>query len=323
MKMPLISVLMPAYNHERYVETAVRSVLDQDWPRIELLASDDGSRDGTWNALRGLKPECERKLERVEFERHENLGTSRTLSALRGGAHGDYVAILASDDAYLPGAFSRLMRPMLADADIGLTVGRNEFMDDVGNRCYWDENREVVHDRAKARYVCFNDFIRESTGVDDRGPEFGSYSRLLRMNHVPNGMLIRKAALDRIPDFTMEAPLEDWWMHLQLSKITRYLAIPEATFRYRWHAGNTIKRTERMREYYLRTLAWEERLAEEHAESEWARAFRREYWDVRRKVGLGDAVRLDRVRTLRDRRYVLTLWGRPFTVCRREKAIRP
>ena len=48
---PLISVLMPAYNHGRYVEAAVRSVLAQDWPRVELLAVDDGSSDDTWERL--------------------------------------------------------------------------------------------------------------------------------------------------------------------------------------------------------------------------------------------------------------------------------
>ena len=48
---PLISVLMPAYNHGKYVEASVRSVLAQKWPRIELLVVDDGSSDDTWDKL--------------------------------------------------------------------------------------------------------------------------------------------------------------------------------------------------------------------------------------------------------------------------------
>lgn len=314
---PLISVLMPSYNHERYVESAVRSVLEQDWPRVELLVSDDGSTDSTWEALQRLRPECERRLERVMMERHDNMGTCRTLERLRKAACGDYILMVASDDAFLPGAFKSLLNPMLEDENIGVTVGRNELMDGDGRTCYWDENRAIVHDRAKARYVYFNDFIREARGVDDMGPDFGTYSALLKANHVVNGYMIRKTVLDRIPEFTPEAPLEDLWLHLQLSKITRYAAIPEATFRYRWHAANTIKDTARMRDVYKRTLLWEERIVEQLPDPRWRAAFSRRYWDVRRKFGFGEILKLEKVLTLCEHRYVLTVMGRSFVLSRK------
>lgn len=317
---PLISVLMPSYNHERYVEMAVRSVLDQDWPRIELLVSDDGSADGTWDVLQRLRPECERRLVRVMMEHHANQGTCRTLESLRKAACGDYVLIVASDDAFLPGAFRRLVRPMLEDENIGVTIGRNELMDGDGRTCYWDEKRTIVHDRTKARYVFFNDFIRETCGVDDRGPHFGSYRELLKANHVSNGYLIRKSVLDRIPEFTPDAPLEDWWLHLQLAKITRYAAVPEATFRYRWHATNAVKNTTRMRSFCERTLFWEERSVERHTDPQWRTAFSRQYWDVRKKFGIGEILKFEKVLTLREHRRVLTVMGHPFVLSRRARS---
>lgn len=84
----LISILIPAYNHERYVETCVRSVLEQDWPNVELLVVDDGSKDATWAKLQGLKAECERRLARVEMVTQENRGTSFTWARLRDMARG-------------------------------------------------------------------------------------------------------------------------------------------------------------------------------------------------------------------------------------------
>lgn len=317
---PLISVLMPSYNHERYVDAAVRSVLEQDWSRVELLVSDDGSTDSTWEILQRLKPECERRLERVMMERHDNMGTCRTLERLRKAAYGDYILMVASDDAFLPGAFRSLLCPMLEDEGVGVTVGRNELMDGDGRTCYWDENRAIVHDRAKARYVYFNDYLRETCGVDDMGPDFGSYSALLKANHVVNGYLIRRTVLDRIPEFTPDAPLEDLWLHLQLSKITHYVAIPEATFRYRWHATNTIKNTARIRDLYMQTLLWEERYVEQHPDPQWRAAFSRRYWDVRRKFGFGEALRMEKVLTLHERRYVLTVMGCLFVLSRRERS---
>jgi len=70
----LISVAMPAYNHARYVEAAVRSVLEQDWPRLELVVIDDGSSDATWEVFQHLRPECEARCERAVMMRQANAG---------------------------------------------------------------------------------------------------------------------------------------------------------------------------------------------------------------------------------------------------------
>ena len=133
----LISILVPAYNHERYVETCVRSVLEQDWPRIELIVIDDGSRDGTWQVLQGLKSECERRCERVVMQTQENQGTCVTGNRLYDLMRGEFSMTIASDDALLPGALSALVKPMLQDPEVGAVVGQNVLMDDAGRLFYW------------------------------------------------------------------------------------------------------------------------------------------------------------------------------------------
>ena len=49
---------------------------------------------------------------------------------------------------------------------------------------------------------------------------------------------------DDVPPFTPEAPLEDWWLMLQISKISKIYAIDDFTYSYRWHQSNTIKQIE-------------------------------------------------------------------------------
>lgn len=49
---PLVSVLLPSYNHERYIERAIESVVNQDYPNIELIVVDDGSSDESVNVLK-------------------------------------------------------------------------------------------------------------------------------------------------------------------------------------------------------------------------------------------------------------------------------
>lgn len=281
---PLVSVLMPAYNHERYVETAIRSVLDQDWPRIELIVLDDGSVDGTWRVLEGLRGICESRLERVVFLRQENRGTCETTNRLCALATGGFVGLLASDDAYAPGALSALVRPMLDDPSVGVTVGQNELMDADGNRCFWDADRRCVQEK-KAVYRTFNEYLRERRRLAQDGSDFGRYAKLLEANHVANGALIRRLAIDRVLPFRDDAPLEDLWLHLQLAKVTCYREVGDTTFRYRWHAGNTARQRARMAFFTAETYRTEERLLFSDRNVSLCREYLQERGVVRRKRG--------------------------------------
>lgn len=310
----LISVLIPAYNHERYVERAIRSVLAQEWPRTELVVVDDGSRDGTWDVLQRLRGELESVFERVSLNRQENGGTCVTCNRLRELARGDYAMILASDDELLPGAFRALASALEENAAAGAAVGVNEIMDDDGRRCFWDESRNVTYSETGARYRSFDEFNGASTGVDPRGRTFGAYEELVRVNHVGNGVLFRRSVLDRVPPFTPEAPLEDWWLNLQVAKIARFVHVDDATFRYRWHAANTIKKSDRMRDFFWRTLRWEEQCVEALPDRRFLDAFLRAHREVRTKFALGGVLRLEKEITPGRVRRVLTVFGRKFVL---------
>lgn len=94
MEAPLISVIMPCYNHEKYVEQSIRSVISQPFKNLELIAIDDGSQDGT--------PEIIRRLgEAYGFTfalQKENRGVCHTLNTALDRARGRYIKFLASDD---------------------------------------------------------------------------------------------------------------------------------------------------------------------------------------------------------------------------------
>ena len=98
----LISVIVPAYNHEKYIEECIRSIMAQTYQNIELLVIDDGSKDGTFEILKALKPECEKRFVRVVFETQENQGTRVTLNRLIDLAQGQYLYTIASDDMAKP-----------------------------------------------------------------------------------------------------------------------------------------------------------------------------------------------------------------------------
>ena len=63
---PLVSIVIPAYNHEQYIEEAIRSVLDQSYPRLELIVIDDGSTDGTDAMIRRVLAKTDRAFVYVQ-----------------------------------------------------------------------------------------------------------------------------------------------------------------------------------------------------------------------------------------------------------------
>lgn len=93
---PLISVVMPAYNHERFVGAAVDSVLAQSLGDLELVIIDDGSTDSTAEVIR------QRHDPRLRYHHQANADAYNALNAGIARARGEWVAILNSDDCYHP-----------------------------------------------------------------------------------------------------------------------------------------------------------------------------------------------------------------------------
>ena len=306
---PLVSILMPAYNHERYVADAIRSVADQDWPRIELIVVDDGSTDGTWEVLQRLKRAYARRFERFVVERQGNRGVGATENRLHELARGEFVGVIASDDQYLPGAVPAMAAKLLGDPGLGLVVGQNELMDGEGLPCGWDAGQNIAYDLSTAAYRTFNDYLAGTTGVSGDDPGFGTYAELVRHNHVPNGWLIRKSCWDRIGPFVPEAPLEDHWLMLQLAKIARMAMIETRTFRYRWHAANTIRQRERMIDFASRTMRWEEETIVRRRDHAAVDAYLAEWGRLRDERRIGAVFRFARYRTRFASLKILELFG--------------
>jgi len=96
---PLVSVVIAAYNHQQYVETAIRSVLEQTYENIELVVVDDGSADKTWDVIQRLHNEIKTSVS-FKIYTKKNQGLSATLNYGIARTSGEYIALLASDDYY-------------------------------------------------------------------------------------------------------------------------------------------------------------------------------------------------------------------------------
>ena len=113
-----VSVVIPLYNHAAYVAAAVRSVLDQGPILRELIVVDDGSTDGSAEAMRVL---C-RDDPRIVFWSQDNRGALAALNAGLLRAGGEFVAVLNSDDCYQPGRLQALAEALDRDAGAALAA---------------------------------------------------------------------------------------------------------------------------------------------------------------------------------------------------------
>jgi len=129
---PRVSIIIPSYNHARWIHQAIDSVFVQTSEDWELLIVDDGSSDGSRDTIR-QHPRIDDPRVRL-FLNEDNAGQARRLNQAVAESRGEFVSLLASDDWYLPtkvasqlAAFDRLA------ADYGVVYGNGyRFYEDTG-----------------------------------------------------------------------------------------------------------------------------------------------------------------------------------------------
>ena len=310
---PLVSVIIPAYNHERFVEQTIRSIIEQTYKNIELIVIDDGSKDSTFSILKSMEERCQKRFANVHFETQSNQGTCITLNRLIAQAQGKYIYIIASDDVAKPQAIQSLYDALKDKPQFVLAFCDNEFINSDSVVINWDDKQNSIPQGAG--YATFwNYLIHKKKTIPSNPDEYGSYASLLRGNYIPNGYLISASALRQIPKFTTEAPLEDWYMHLQLSKIGKYAFIPQVLFSYRWHSNNTIKQSEKMRKITLMTLEYEKKLVEQKGYERWKELFFNVIFRKKSIISWGRFLRLYKEYQIASKQTILEICGHKIVI---------
>ncbi len=231
---PLVSTVIPTYNRKADVIVAVRTALAQTHGEQEIIVVDDGSSDGTREALVGEFGE------RLNILRTERLGVSGARNHGMAAAQGDYIALLDSDDEWLPGKLEAQVRFLEDRPDFGMVVTDVVQMD----------NRRQAYGVLRRR---------------DAIPEDGDVlTYVIRQPALaPSSALFRRAVLDDVGPFDTGLPTaEDIDFHLRVALRWKIGVIPEPLTRaMRGHDGlSSLPRT------YSDYLAVMERFVDQHPE---------------------------------------------------------
>ena len=137
---PTVSVIIPAYNCDRYIVQAVESVLLQEQCSYEIIVIDDGSTDLTATVL-------EPYSDRLNYIKQENQGVAAARNHGIEIAQADFVAFLDADDYFLPGKLARQAEILLKRSDLGIVHSGWQRVDQQGNKlldvCPWEQIPEL------------------------------------------------------------------------------------------------------------------------------------------------------------------------------------
>lgn len=129
MKNPLVSIILPTYNGERYIGESVASIISQTYSNWELIIVDDNSTDKTPKIIDELK------LSDARIKVIHNLENKKLPEALNigfGKANGDLFTWTSDDNIYLPDALSELVKLFISDGNLGFAFSSQEIIDGDG-----------------------------------------------------------------------------------------------------------------------------------------------------------------------------------------------
>ena len=122
-KQPLVSIIIPCYNHEAFLDDCLGSILAQTYPNIELLICDDCSPDNSYEKIMSYREELEKRFNNVIILKNEiNCGVTKNVNRLLKLAKGEFVKTLASDDCMAPDAISEMVHFLIENSQIDVVV---------------------------------------------------------------------------------------------------------------------------------------------------------------------------------------------------------
>ncbi|MFK2855039.1 glycosyltransferase [Dyella humi] len=221
---PLVSVLIPAYNHERFVQHCLDSVLEDPYPAKEIVIIDDGSTDRTGEKIaEWIK--AQGHLLRVEYVQRENRGISAAWNELAARARGEFLRLCASDDYLLPGGLEAQVRYLQTHPTKRVVVGDSIVVDQYANKLHDSGMRDLHH--ADKRLYSSDEGIRQA--VISQWAIGGPVA------------LLHKSALETIGRWTEGLRIDDWDFFLRVAARDALGFIDVHVGAYRLHGNNVSK----------------------------------------------------------------------------------
>lgn len=222
-ELPMVSVIMPAWNAMRYIHPALDSVLSQSYRDLELIIVNDGSSDGDYSALAKLDS-------RVKVIDGERGGVSRARNLGMSLARGRYLAFIDADDLWVPGKLQAQVEYLEAHDDVSIVFGQV---------ARW-------HPDASGRYPDPVVWYPSDEALRTADPRRHGWMYLHILMGSPLGMItpmMRREVYERVGGFDVRLErAEDYEFWLRCSREFRMQGFAAVMAIYRIHPESTMHR---------------------------------------------------------------------------------
>lgn len=221
----LVSVIVPVYNHEKFIGVTIESVLSQTYENWELLVIDDCSTDGSW----GIIQKYAGRDSRIKaFRNNENKGLIPNWKFLIDTSRGEYIAFLEGDDFFYENNLKRKLEVFEKYSDLGMVYCNFDVVNENGEMVTKDY-RSFQNVR-----VYKNEFIRPSEYLSSKHHLINSYGQVMIRKSI-----IKKVGYPRTLDPAEKVFLpSDWDFNFRVSTQNKVYYLEEILFAYRRHSNN-------------------------------------------------------------------------------------
>lgn len=218
---PLVSMMIPSFNHGQYVQACIESIIAQDYANIELIIIDDGSTDDSVQKIESMVPACMARFARFEFRSRPNKGLAATINEALEWSRGKYFAAIASDDILYANKTSSLLSHIDREENVAGVFSGCEFIDQAGS--------VVGRMSPLPAHHTFDDVITQKHVI------------------VAPSQLLRLKLVKEVGCYPVGLYIEDWYMWLALTKGGYKLkVVPGILVQYRQHESNISKNALKM-----------------------------------------------------------------------------
>jgi len=223
---PLISVLVPAYNHEKYVGKTLNSVLEDQYPNKELVIIDDGSTDDTTRIIEDWVNLHKDEME-IKFQSRKNGGITKTLNDLIYLSNGEYILFIHSDDYLVAGGIMKRY-DYLQEHPEKLAVFADCFVIDKEDKKIHNSGLSDFYYADKSKYLNPDTLRKE----------------IITNWSVPGGTIMVKKEAYKQFRYNEDFIIEDLDFYLYFASKNLIGFLDEAVSAYRVHGENTCMKDE-------------------------------------------------------------------------------
>jgi glycosyltransferase involved in cell wall biosynthesis len=226
---PLVSVIIPSFNHEQYIEATLQSVANQTYENIQLILIDDTSSDETVQlAARWLSERNERFSSSLLIKNRENLGADKTINRGILEANGEYVAILNSDDLFMPTRLTQLVGALVSSGR-DVAFSKVVAIDDCGTMISPRQLPKVLQGVFDEADRCAENYPAIGFGFIEKNIAIST-----------GNLVIRRSLFEKIGYFRCLKYIHDWDFILRSILVSEPVYVPEELYSYRIHNTNSF-----------------------------------------------------------------------------------